>query len=99
MRFAVDEPRYHRSIERNGGFSSASPRGSALDRAGGDSDALLRQVDAQDGAVLAGTAPLGVRCPRIVGGDRALTHVRLDVLMAEGDVIPAAVTDLVGEDR
>ena len=46
----------------------------------------------------AGSPPLAGR-PRVVSSHRALADVGLDVLVAERDVVPARVTNLVGEDR
>src|SRR6266542_1018165 len=47
---------------------------------------VQREIDAQDGAV---------RRPGIVGGHAALADVGLDVVMPEGEVVPAAVANLV----
>src|SRR5215470_8820627 len=65
-----------------------------------DADPVVgRQVDAQDRADRIAGAPVGDGRARVVGDHAALAHVGLDVLMAERDVVPAGVADLVGEDR
>src|SRR5215471_944327 len=69
-------------------------------RTGLDADAvLLRQIDVEHGGSGFGSAPLDDGRARIVRGDRALAHIGLDVLVAEGHVVPARVANLVGEDR
>src|SRR6266850_5468646 len=76
------------------------PPQNALERSGLDPDPVFgRAVDAQDRAGRVFTEPVRHGGARVVGDHAALADVRLDVLMAEGDVVPAGVTNLVGEDR
>src|SRR3989441_7189107 len=60
---------------------------------------LCRQVDSQDCALRVSASPLDHGGSRIVGGHAALADVGLDMLVAEGDVVPAGVANLVGEYR
>src|SRR6266852_7706883 len=60
---------------------------------------FCREVDSQDCALRVSASPLGQGGSRIVGGHAALADVRLDVLVAEGDVVPAGVANFVGEYR
>src|SRR5881628_3317463 len=71
-----------------------------LERSGLDPDPVFgRAVDAQDRAGRVLTGPVRHGRARVVGDHAALADVGLDVLMAEGDVVPAGITNLVGEDR
>src|SRR5712691_435938 len=61
--------------------------------------AVHREVDAQDHTVRMSAGRVHHRSACVVGRDSALAHVGLHVLVTERDVVPAGVTDLVGEDR
>src|SRR5687768_1700290 len=43
-------------------------------------------------------SPIDQGCPGIIGRDLALAHIREDMLMPQGDIIPASVTNFVCED-
>src|SRR2546427_562296 len=60
---------------------------------------LCREVGSQDCALRVSASPLDQGGSRRVGGHAALADVGLDMLVAEGDVVPAGVANLVGEYR
>src|SRR2546422_5444299 len=60
---------------------------------------FCREVDSQDCALRVSSSPFDQGGSRIVGGHAALADVGRDVLVAEGDVVPAGVANLVGEYR
>src|SRR3989442_3890693 len=77
------------------GVSSLSVERSRL-----HADAVFcREVDSQDCALRVSASPLDQGGARIVGSHAALADVGRDMLVAEGDVVPAGVANLVGEYR
>src|SRR5206468_2820192 len=70
------------------------------ERSGRDPDPVFDgEVDAQDRADLIAAAPVRDGRARVAGDHAALADVGLDVLVAEREVVPARVANLVGEDR
>src|SRR5215471_14966316 len=62
-------------------------------------NAVFRREIEQDNVPVGSLArPIDQRRAGIVGCNLPLTHVREHMLMPQGDIIPAGVTNLVGED-